>query len=250
MPCKITFPGVSPLQFEVPSEHCSNGSKAKEYLANAYDMKLPPANYYLVHDGLSVSDSSPLQSGATYGACIRLCGGKGGFGSMLRAMGSQIEKTTNTESCRDLSGRRMRDVNNEKKVLEYMKNKAANDREKERKKLENLEKKLEKPKHYFNDPEYEAQIELNSKKVDDSIKKGMLAKKRKQELEAASKPKKVRPSIFDDLSSDDDDSSSSDDNDDVTTTVMKTSVKRDGEAGCSSSSTTNSEDDCKSNASK
>lgn len=45
---------------------------------------------------------------------IRVLGGKGGFGSMLRAIGAQIEKTTNREACRDLSGRRMRDVNNEK----------------------------------------------------------------------------------------------------------------------------------------
>lgn len=37
-----------------------------------------------------------------------------GFGSMLRSIGAQIEKTTNREACRDLSGRRMRDVNNEK----------------------------------------------------------------------------------------------------------------------------------------
>ena len=37
-----------------------------------------------------------------------------GFGSMLRSIGAQIEKTTNHEALRDLSGRRMRDVNNEK----------------------------------------------------------------------------------------------------------------------------------------
>lgn len=36
---------------------------------------------------------------------------------MLRALGAQIEKTTNREACRDLSGRRMRDVNNEKKFV-------------------------------------------------------------------------------------------------------------------------------------
>ena len=35
-----------------------------------------------------------------------LLGGKGGFGSMLRAMGASISKTSNTEACRDLSGRR------------------------------------------------------------------------------------------------------------------------------------------------
>ena len=33
---------------------------------------------------------------------------------MLRALGAQIEKTTNHEAMRDLSGRRVRDVNNEK----------------------------------------------------------------------------------------------------------------------------------------
>jgi hypothetical protein len=45
---------------------------------------------------------------------LRALGGKGGFGSMLRALGAQIEKTTNHEAMRDLSGRRVRDVNNEK----------------------------------------------------------------------------------------------------------------------------------------
>lgn len=32
---------------------------------------------------------------------------------MLRAIGAQIEKTTNREACRDLSGRRLRDINEE-----------------------------------------------------------------------------------------------------------------------------------------
>ena len=49
----------------------------------------------------------------------RLPGGKGGFGSMLRAIGARIEKTTNHEACRDLSGRRMRDVNHEKQYVLY-----------------------------------------------------------------------------------------------------------------------------------
>jgi len=49
----------------------------------------------------------------------KMCGGVvcEGFGSMLRSIGAQIEKTTNREACRDLSGRRMRDINNEKKYV-------------------------------------------------------------------------------------------------------------------------------------
>ena len=41
---------------------------------------------------------------------------KGGFGSLLRSFGKQILISKNKEACRDLNGRRMRDVNNEKKL--------------------------------------------------------------------------------------------------------------------------------------
>lgn len=50
---------------------------------------------------------------------VRLVGGKGGFGSMLRAIGAQIEKTTNREACRDLSGRRLRDIREERRLLDW-----------------------------------------------------------------------------------------------------------------------------------
>lgn len=47
----------------------------------------------------------------------RLLGGKGGFGSMLRAQGGRMnaQKTTNFEACRDLQGRRIKTVNDAKK---------------------------------------------------------------------------------------------------------------------------------------
>lgn len=42
----------------------------------------------------------------------RLVGGKGGFGSQLRAAGGRMssQKTSNNDSCRDLSGRRISTV--------------------------------------------------------------------------------------------------------------------------------------------
>lgn len=48
----------------------------------------------------------------------RLLGGKGGFGSMLRAQGGRMnaQKTTNFEACRDLQGRRIRTVNEAKRL--------------------------------------------------------------------------------------------------------------------------------------
>lgn len=52
--------------------------------------------------------------GALCSSVVRDAACISGFGSMLRALGAQIEKTTNREACRDLSGRRLRDVNHEK----------------------------------------------------------------------------------------------------------------------------------------
>lgn len=84
----------------------------------------------------------------------RLLGGKGGFGSMLRAIGAQIEKTTNREACRDLSGRRLRDINEEKRLKAYL-DKQKEAPEDERAKLQKkIDKLLAKPKHEFHDEEY------------------------------------------------------------------------------------------------
>merc|ERR1711983_66404 len=63
-----------------------------------------------------------------------LLGGKGGFGSLLRSIGAQIEKTTNHEAMRDLSGRRQRDVNNEQRLKNYVAGASEREREAREKK--------------------------------------------------------------------------------------------------------------------
>ncbi|XP_057979895.1 uncharacterized protein LOC131165814 [Malania oleifera] len=52
---------------------------------------------------------------------LRLLGGKGGFGSLLRGAASKAgqKKTNNFDACRDMSGRRLRHVNAEKKLEEW-----------------------------------------------------------------------------------------------------------------------------------
>lgn len=49
----------------------------------------------------------------------RVLGGKGGFGSQLRAAGGRMssQKTSNNDSCRDLSGRRLSTVKEAKKYV-------------------------------------------------------------------------------------------------------------------------------------
>ncbi|BAT87850.1 hypothetical protein LR48_Vigan09g162500 [Vigna angularis] len=52
---------------------------------------------------------------------LRLKGGKGGFGSLLRGAATKAgqKKTNNFDACRDMSGRRLRHVNAEKRLEEW-----------------------------------------------------------------------------------------------------------------------------------
>ena len=51
----------------------------------------------------------------------RMRGGKGGFGSQLRAAGGRMssQKTNNNDSCRDLSGRRLSTIKEAKKYVHF-----------------------------------------------------------------------------------------------------------------------------------
>jgi len=104
---------------------------------------------------------------------VRVLGGKGGFGSMLRAIGAQIEKTTNREACRDLSGRRMRDVNNEKAINDWLEKQKAEEEDKAKRKKEKLEKILNPPRHIVNDSTYVSEIKENAEKIDEALKQGL-----------------------------------------------------------------------------
>ena len=48
-----------------------------------------------------------------------LKGGKGGFGSLLRSVKPKAQQDDNFEACRDLSGRRLRHINNERRIRQF-----------------------------------------------------------------------------------------------------------------------------------
>ncbi|XP_072032335.1 splicing regulator SDE2-like [Amphiura filiformis] len=129
----------------------------------------------LTCNGRLVEDDDTLHENCVYHVGLTLKGGKGGFGSMLRMLGAQIEKTTNHEACRDLSGRRMRDVNNEKKLAEWVKNKADAEAEREKRRREKLERMARDPKHYFVDPNYDQQKQAVAESLEEAVTKGMEA---------------------------------------------------------------------------
>jgi hypothetical protein len=61
---------------------------------------------------------APFPSASTL---LRLRGGKGGFGSLLRGAASKAgqKKTSNFDACRDINGRRLRHVNAERRLEEW-----------------------------------------------------------------------------------------------------------------------------------
>ncbi|XP_051881283.1 splicing regulator SDE2 isoform X2 [Pristis pectinata] len=151
------------------------GSSGLELKLRLCRQGFPAADVYLKCNGKLVGEEADLHDGAIYSLETRLVGGKGGFGSMLRALGAQIEKTTNREACRDLSGRRLRDVNHEKAMAEWIKKQAGRETEKEQRRLERLQRRLAEPKHYFTDPQYEQQLDEMSERLEDSVLKGLQA---------------------------------------------------------------------------
>ncbi|KAI5059532.1 hypothetical protein GOP47_0025851 [Adiantum capillus-veneris] len=70
------------------------------------------------HSSLCASSDGFFPSCSLVG---RLRGGKGGFGSLLRGAATKAgqKKTSNYDACRDMSGRRLRHVNAEKKLKEW-----------------------------------------------------------------------------------------------------------------------------------
>ncbi|XP_075211836.1 splicing regulator SDE2 [Lycorma delicatula] len=127
-------------------------------------------DYFLIKNGKKICDSD-LVDGCLY-FIPRLVGGKGGFGSMLRAIGAQIEKTTNREACRDLSGRRLRDINEEQRLKNWIAQQAEREREAAERKRKKLERLCKEPKHDFKDATYEKERSELTEKVSSSVEEG------------------------------------------------------------------------------
>uniref|UniRef100_A0A8D2BB61 Replication stress response regulator SDE2 n=1 Tax=Sciurus vulgaris TaxID=55149 RepID=A0A8D2BB61_SCIVU len=168
----IRGPGFGCKAVWCASDRCS----VRDFIHRHCQNQDVPVEYFFVKcNGALISINDTVQHGAVYSLEPRLRGGKGGFGSMLRALGAQIEKTTNREACRDLSGRRLRDVNHEKAMAEWVKQQAEREAEKEQKRLERLQRKLAEPKHCFASPDYQQQCHEMAERLEDSVLKGMQA---------------------------------------------------------------------------
>lgn len=115
---------------------------------------------------------------------------------MLRAIGAQIEKTTNREACRDLSGRRLRDINEEQRLKNWIAAQAEREKEAADRKQKKLERLCERPKHVFQDESYDKERSALPEKVEDAVEQGFKAAgssgKRKSEVKSVVKKKKPK----------------------------------------------------------
>ncbi|KAK8931379.1 hypothetical protein KSP39_PZI016152 [Platanthera zijinensis] len=108
------------FQFSTPT---ISGETLKEHIFSKTRIPLP---FQRLITGSRVVLDETLISAANgfFPSCVLLLplpGGKGGFGSLLRGAATKAgqKKTNNFDACRDMSGRRLRHVNAEKKLEEW-----------------------------------------------------------------------------------------------------------------------------------
>jgi hypothetical protein len=108
----IHFRGIETYQFNLLPLY---GREVKEAIAKKEN--IPSELFYLTLDGSILDDQVLISSTSSLiiRASMKLLGGKGGFGSMLKSLAKKSggKRTTDFGACRDLSGRRLRHVNDE-----------------------------------------------------------------------------------------------------------------------------------------
>jgi len=211
-----SFAPFNTLTLSVPSS--TQVSEILPLLKEKYP--LPSSDLFLsLHSGIA-SDASPISSLCDHDCELvsfrlspRILGGKGGFGSQLRAAGGRMssQKTNNNDSCRDLSGRRLSTIKEAKKLAEYLESepeRLAAKADAQKAKLQALERRLgiesssgagssktgsttEEPaklagkKHRFDDTEYLEQSRELVDNVKSAVSAALLKKKKKAKLDTS-----------------------------------------------------------------
>jgi len=160
---------MAKLSFNVNSE--MSVANVRRYVC--IETGMLPTDFYLLLNGKILTENI-AQNGIIH-VVPRILGGKGGFGSMLRAIGAQIEKTTNREACRDLSGRRLRDINEEKRVKDFLAKGGPSTEDPEERKKRKLQRLSQAPKTEFKDEHYEKHMSEMTESVTDAVECGFKA---------------------------------------------------------------------------
>jgi hypothetical protein len=148
------------------------------------------SDYHLTRGGAPLEETDIILCEEEWGTTLIrahpvLCGGKGGFGALIRAVGSRANRSGNKEACRDLSGRRLRDVNAQKNVTKWLEDEPERKRRKQEEKRKRRLTKKVPPKHFFDDRDYMEQLRSTEEGMDDALKQGLEASGQKGKLPAS-----------------------------------------------------------------
>ncbi|XP_063387902.1 splicing regulator SDE2 [Cydia fagiglandana] len=171
MPCQIYFEDT--VVTDINNVHDVGSLKCN--ISQKYG--IPSEDLFVTINGKAASSDSTLENiDNVVRVFTKLVGGKGGFGSMLRAIGAQIEKTTNREACRDLSGRRLRDINEEKRLRKWLEGQEEREREAAERKQKKIERLIAEPKIDVNlHPSYERERQELPERVSAALDAGWQA---------------------------------------------------------------------------
>lgn len=127
---------------------------------------------------------------------VRCLGGKGGFGAMLRGQASRpgMKKTeSNTGAMRDLSGRRLRHVEQEAQLKDWVKEEGKRKQEKE------ADKKEKRAKHYqevhATAEAYVAEAAVDQEEIANAVRQGIEEEKRRKKEEDAARERKAAEEV-------------------------------------------------------
>ena len=170
------FPTIS-LEFFTEFDDISS---LRSFLSSKYSI---PSDIFTFYNNSHLLSNETLLT-SLHGfihANIGLSGGKGGFGSLLRGQAATKRKTTNFDASKDLKGRRIRNVENEKKLKEFLKNKQKEDQdvEEEIKKYKEMSEKQNQMHYELKlTQEYKNKLEDWEHKMGKSIAAGVNKLKR------------------------------------------------------------------------
>ena len=150
--------------------------------------------YFITSNGKKLNNSFPLNE-LYHNQILTLhesiLGGKGGFGSLLKRQNANKKMTNNVDACRDLTGRRIRHVNQERLLKEWEEkkqeeNNIINNYNKKGKINFGMSLKEEKLNEYRKENEkfYKEKNRVNKIITNSSV---YLIKKRKREIELKNK---------------------------------------------------------------
>ncbi|CAG8737938.1 29031_t:CDS:2 [Gigaspora margarita] len=179
------FSDRKPVCLHFPTTTSTKVYDLKQIIFNRMLIDPEEQQYYTLSgkwlsDSIKVFDSDDVDF-VTLNLKLRLLGGKGGFGSMLRAQGGKMasQKTTNFEACRDLNGRRLRTVNEAKRLADHLEQEPERQRVRKEKLLRKIEEGMvEQPtkKIRFDDTEYLKDCEEMKEKIQVAVSQALSKK--------------------------------------------------------------------------